>query len=426
MRREDGARSPRALSHGHWAYLPNFQARIADRVFPRVEMVLNTLRGHLNTFIEDAKKRMTVLQSRAKQIEEEHYLGGLQPMPLAASLASSLDVLSQNIQCSIEGDRDRIVTSLDDFVTPKVRELVEKARKNVASIIVKGVAGRAGQLAEIHAFYETVRKLLVEALRKHLESRIGEFAKEIRKIAEVDVSALVRKVSEEVIQQRLDAIASARQVANDGKRQKALTFLSEMVVLFGNSGAEPSALAENAPSNGLVIDQQEASLTEVSTSCLREEHYEIAEGATGYTYERIFRPYMDGATEITVEDPYIRSNHQVANFTRFCALALRVGSVKSIELITGQRFNEPTDDADSRLETLKRDLLSRNVILKWSRKDGLHDREIRFNNGWSIKIGRGLDIYQKPENWVSVEAEDYCLRRCRQTKIDIFRGSTVE
>ena len=42
----------------------------------------------------------------------------------------------------------------------------------------------------------------------------------------------------------------------------------------------------------------------------------------------------------------------------------------------------------------------------------MHDREVRFSNGWIVKIGRGLDIYQKPESWVSLEASDFSLRRC--------------
>ena len=30
----------------------------------------------------------------------------------------------------------------------------------------------------------------------------------------------------------------------------------------------------------------------------------------------------------------------------------------------------------------------------------LHDRAIKPDNGWVIKIGRGLDVYQKPESWL--------------------------
>jgi ATP-dependent Lon protease len=51
----------------------------------------------------------------------------------------------------------------------------------------------------------------------------------------------------------------------------------------------------------------------------------------------------------------------------------------------------------------------------------MHDREIRIDNGWRIKIGRGLDFYQKPQGWYSVGANDLSLRPCLETKVDIFK-----
>ena len=154
---------------------------------------------------------------------------------------------------------------------------------------------------------------------------------------------------------------------------------------------------------------------------LVEQHYEISEGATGYTYEHILRPYIDTAVKIEVDDPVVRLPNQMDNFTRFCALAVRLGKVVEIRLSTGLQPGESTDDVDSRLETLRRDLHSRSIAFTWNRNPDLHDREIRFDNGWVVKIGRGLDIYNKPESWVSVEASDFSLRRCRLTKVDVFR-----
>jgi ATP-dependent Lon protease len=53
----------------------------------------------------------------------------------------------------------------------------------------------------------------------------------------------------------------------------------------------------------------------------------------------------------------------------------------------------------------------------------LHDREIRIDNGWVIKIGRGLDFYQKPGGWFEVGSHDLSLRKCLETKVDIYRAS---
>ena len=52
----------------------------------------------------------------------------------------------------------------------------------------------------------------------------------------------------------------------------------------------------------------------------------------------------------------------------------------------------------------------------------LHDRAIKLDNGWIIQIGRGLDIYQKPQSWFEVGANDLDLRRCLETNVNIYRN----
>ena len=55
--------------------------------------------------------------------------------------------------------------------------------------------------------------------------------------------------------------------------------------------------------------------------------------------------------------------------------------------------------------------------------ENLHDREIRIDNDWTVKIGRGLDFFQRPDNWFSVGANDLGLRKCLETKVDIYKRS---
>lgn len=61
------------------------------------------------------------------------------------------------------------------------------------------------------------------------------------------------------------------------------------------------------------------------------------------------------------------------------------------------------------------------VVLDIDLNPNMHDREIRIDNGWIIKIGRGLDYYQKPISWFSIGANDLNLRPCLETKVDIFQ-----
>jgi ATP-dependent Lon protease len=53
--------------------------------------------------------------------------------------------------------------------------------------------------------------------------------------------------------------------------------------------------------------------------------------------------------------------------------------------------------------------------------ENLHDREIRIDNGWIVKIGRGLDFFQKPDSWFGVGVNELSLRKCLETSIDIFK-----
>lgn len=153
----------------------------------------------------------------------------------------------------------------------------------------------------------------------------------------------------------------------------------------------------------------------------KERHFTIHYGDTGYSYESIFGPYLQGAKSVVVEDPYIRLPHQIQNFVRFCETVLRAGTVKKISLITSYDDKTQLADIAEKLDELKESLLEWDVELEVKLNPNMHDREIRIDNGWVIKIGRGLDFYQKPGGWFEVGANDLSLRKCLETKVDIFR-----
>jgi ATP-dependent Lon protease len=155
---------------------------------------------------------------------------------------------------------------------------------------------------------------------------------------------------------------------------------------------------------------------------LREQHFTILYGDTGYSYESIMGPYLQGAKEVVIEDPYIRLQHQIHNFVRFCETVLKTGTVKKIGLITGYDDNTQLADIAPKLDELKQSLLELDVGLEVKLNPNIHDREIRLDNGWIIKIGRGLDFYQKPGGWFEIGSNDLSLRKCLETKVDIFRA----
>ena len=152
-----------------------------------------------------------------------------------------------------------------------------------------------------------------------------------------------------------------------------------------------------------------------------EKHYTIAYGDVGHTYDTIIAPYLAKAKKVSIEDPYIRAPHQIANFVRFCETVVKSPTVREIHLLTG--YDEDTDlaEVEGKIEELKQSLLERDVVLSVAIDSKIHDREITIDDRWIIKIGRGLDFYQRPEGWYTIGANDFSLRPCLETKVDIFR-----
>lgn len=155
---------------------------------------------------------------------------------------------------------------------------------------------------------------------------------------------------------------------------------------------------------------------------LGEQRFTIHYGDTGYSYESIVLPYLKGAKAIEIEDPYIRANHQIQNFVRFCEAAIKSPTVRTITLTTSYDADTDVKNVSDRLAELQQSLLELDVALEVKINENLHDREIRIDNGWVIKIGRGLDFFQRPDSWYGIGSNDLSLRRCLETKVDIFRA----
>jgi len=152
-----------------------------------------------------------------------------------------------------------------------------------------------------------------------------------------------------------------------------------------------------------------------------EQHFTILYGDIGYSYESIVGPYLNTVKEVVVEDPYIRVTYQIQNFVRFCETLLKTPTLKKITLVTTSENKAQQDDMQDKLGELQQSLLEMDIVLEIAFTPHLHDREIRLDNGWIIKIGRGLDFYQKPGSRYAVGSNDLSLRKCLETKVDIYK-----
>ncbi|HCS35161.1 MAG TPA: hypothetical protein DIW48_00355 [Sphaerochaeta sp.] len=79
------------------------------------------------------------------------------------------------------------------------------------------------------------------------------------------------------------------------------------------------------------------------------------------------------------------------------------------------------DELNATLGELKKGLSSDDIEFEFSFDPNLHDRWIETDTGWRIMLGRGLDIFQKPDDRFSLGFLDQTKRKCKATSIVYMR-----
>lgn len=135
-------------------------------------------------------------------------------------------------------------------------------------------------------------------------------------------------------------------------------------------------------------------------SALAEGHYVFAENRKGISYDKIFGPYIFGASKIVVTDPYVRYFYQIKNMMEFVEMVIKRKPPEdqvSVHLLTG-----PDDGNLGRqrelLDSISDACTGTGVEFTWA-YDGsgtAHARDIVTDTGWKIVLDRGLDIFQAP------------------------------
>jgi ATP-dependent Lon protease len=131
---------------------------------------------------------------------------------------------------------------------------------------------------------------------------------------------------------------------------------------------------------------------------LFEGHREFQENQRGVSYETLLLPYLRGAAEITVVDPYIRLPHQGRNLVDLLGL---LASAKdpadeiSVTLVTKEDTGDFQKQHLLMLKEIQDGAASVGIKFNVRWDETIHDRSIRADNGWKILLGRGLDIFQK-------------------------------
>jgi ATP-dependent Lon protease len=152
---------------------------------------------------------------------------------------------------------------------------------------------------------------------------------------------------------------------------------------------------------------------------------EITEGQRGVSFEKLFASYMKGAKEVRIVDPYIRMQYQVFNLIGFCEILEPHEIPIKVSLVTStDQYHE--DESIAMLSELKKSLNRGNIDFTFSFDSTLHDRKIETDTGWQITLGRGLDIFQRPEDKFSLGFTDQTKRTCKATSIVYFKSGKID
>jgi len=152
---------------------------------------------------------------------------------------------------------------------------------------------------------------------------------------------------------------------------------------------------------------------------LKEGQRIIRDNQSGISYDLLFGANLEGATEITLTDPYIRLPYQLRNFMEFARLiAVRKNNPGEVKLHLITNNNEAfINNSKEAFREITDSLESLGIIFTYKFDENTHDRSIVLDNGWKIILGRGLDIFQKTNGWYDI-AEYYQEKRlCKACEV---------
>lgn len=150
----------------------------------------------------------------------------------------------------------------------------------------------------------------------------------------------------------------------------------------------------------------------------------IRDNQEGISYQSLFADYLKGVKKITLVDPYIRAYHQMKGLLEFCLMLAnnkRIDEEIELNVITWNEPDEMIKISAENLNEIAESVFDLGIKMTFEYNPNQHDRYIQSDNGWKIVLGRGLDIFLKPEGKFNVADLYQEKRKCRATEITYLR-----
>ena len=211
----------------NWGSLDSIQHRVADSIFPNVELLLRRFMGHYENTIRRIQGQIDLLQQTLATVEQEVHLDGdLEPVALTDMFGDRFRCFIEEVGELVSSSRDEIVRHLDSFVTEEVRESVDEARLDVARISGGGTTWR--QSNHVLAFYRQLKESLRGSLESHLKKHIERFGQILLNRAD-SIYPEIKSELGLIIQDRLNAIQANLTDLNDHQKAALVEALEKVI-----------------------------------------------------------------------------------------------------------------------------------------------------------------------------------------------------
>jgi GTPase SAR1 family protein len=474
----DVARHWRTRRSGYWGHMADFQTRVANRIFPKVQEMLSEYTDTFAEFARGFETHLDRLSAEGSRIAQSLQLGTSLPFDVTSKLKDSLAKSLAKAQELIIVKELEVNNLLSEFVDDEVSDRIDQAREKVSDIWGTGTTVK--QSGEVQAFYREVKELLADALRNYLKDSIQAFgaflvreAQSAPRDALAEVNILLEQADDNIRTAATALIAGQKQATEDlvatirGEHDEVLTRASSLLALEDASPAQeglrvsssyaaaapnatvraqpkrdaPARAVEAPPASSAAREPQHTApapaaeptaegafalsgdgdwAEQVQTAAqVTLERIRLGNGEKSWPYDRVFPArYLKGAVRIRLIDGYLADPHQLRNLGEFLLHLAESARPKEVEVLTKFADVDATAKQHRVVDNLAKELFrDYGVTLSLRRDADVHDRFLVMDHGVLFKLGRGLDFY-KPATGLARHRPD--LREVRKSEVDVF------
>lgn len=473
----DIARHWRTRRSGYWGHMADFQTRVANRIFPKVQELLSDYTDSFAEFARGFETHLGRLSAEGTRIAQSVGVGTSLPFDVTGKLKDSLEKGLARAQELIVAKELEVNKLLSDFVDDEVSDRIDQAREKVSDIWGSGTTVK--QSGEVQTFYREVKALLADALQNYLKDSIQAFGAFLVKEAQAaprdalaEVNILLEQADDNIRAAATALVAGQKQateelvatikVEHEEVLTRAFSLLSVGDALPAQQGSgvsssdaiapatalsaklkqgAPNRAVEAAPAPSAAPEPQQPApapvaeppaerafepssegdwAEQVQTAAqVTLERIRLNNGEKTWPYDRVFPArYLKGAVRIRLIDGYLADPHQLRNLGEFLLHLAEAARPKEVEVLTKFADVDATARQDRVVDNLGKELFrDYGVTLSLRRDADVHDRFLVMDHGVLFKLGRGLDFY-KPATGLARHRPD--LREVRKSEVDVF------